>query len=103
VSLFFRLIGGPNILWLVDLGPWVPSLQRGHGHTLPGFFCLFPALETGSGIEQRRRLAPLRRGSPGGGAEGLLVGYLIGRFGPRVMILLGPVSRSGFHPPIHGA
>lgn len=86
---FFRLIGGRMYYgwWILVLGSINTAV--GMGILYQGFSVFFLPLKRDLALSSAAVSLLYGAARLEGGAEGLLVGYLIGRFGPRAMILLG--------------
>jgi MFS family permease len=89
MSHFFRLIGGRIYYgwWILVLGSINTAVGMGILHQ--GFSVFFLPLKRDLDLSSAAVSLIYGAARLEGGAEGLLVGYLIGRFGPRAMILLG--------------
>jgi MFS family permease len=89
VALFFRLIGGRIFYgwWILVLGSILTAV--GMGILYQGFSVFFLPLKRDLALSSAAVSLLYAAARLEGGAEGPLVGYLIGRFGPRAVILFG--------------
>jgi MFS family permease len=89
VALFFRLIGGRIFYgwWILVLGSILTAV--GMGILYQGFSVFFLPLKRDLALSSAAVSLLYAAARLEGGAEGPLIGYLIGRFGPRAVILFG--------------
>jgi MFS family permease len=89
VALFFRLIGGRIFYgwWILALGSVLTAV--GMGILYQGFSVFFLPLKRDLALSSAAVSLLYAAARLEGGAEGPLIGYLIGRFGPRAVILFG--------------
>ena len=89
MALFFRLIGARIFYgwWILALGSILTAV--GMGILYQGFSVFFLPLKRDLALSSAAVSLLYAAARLEGGAEGILVGYLIGRFGPRAVILFG--------------